>query len=197
MILHRICRFICFVFFVTVLRMEVKGKKNIPRKGGFIVAGNHVSNLDPIGIGVACPRIMSYMGKKELFGNFFTKRFMLGINVFPVKRGEADFGAIREAFKRVKKGQGLLLFPEGGRQTDTSNAEVLPGVGFLAVKLGVPVIPAYIGGTVRAMPKGSKFIRPGKVTVIFGEEIPIERSAPYQDIARQIMDRIRQLSCQV
>jgi 1-acyl-sn-glycerol-3-phosphate acyltransferase len=90
---------------------------------------------------------------------------------------------------------GLLLFPEGTRQ---SQGEALPaqaGIGFLAAKLDCPVIPAFIKGSEEALPKGAKFIRPAKISVCFGQQIFIERRMPYQEIAQLIMARIRHLSC--
>ena len=160
------------------------------------MASNHASNLDPVALGVAVsPRCLNYMAKYELFKNPFFSWWLYKVGAFPLKRESADLSAIREAMRRVKAGGGLLLFPEGTRSTDGTALKPQEGVGFLTVKLGVPVIPAFVKGTYDALPKGAKFIRPKKVCVYFGRQISVERGSPYQQIARDIMDNIRRLAC--
>jgi 1-acyl-sn-glycerol-3-phosphate acyltransferase len=58
----------------------------------------------------------------------------------------------------------------------------------------VPVVPAFIRGTDKALPKGARFIKPQRVSVYFGKQIFIERRMPYQDIARRVMEEIRRLA---
>jgi len=69
-----------------------------------------------------------------------------------------------------------------------------PGVGFLAAKGGVPVIPVFVSGTQIALPKQARVLRLAKISVHFGKEIHIERGKPYQEISDLIMANIRQLS---
>lgn len=181
--------------FRLIFRLKVFGKENIPKRGGFILASNHASFLDPIVLGVASPRKLNFMAKNDLFRNPLLSRLISNVGAFPVKRHSADLSALKEAIKRVKSGNALVLFPAGTRQVEGLADEVEPGIGFLAAKLNVPVIPAFIIGTDKAFPKNAKFIRPHKVCVYFGKEIPIERRMPYQGIAQQIMENIRHLSC--
>ena len=193
--IHTISRFLCFLFYKIMFGIEAYGRKNIPKKGGFILASNHVSLLDPPALGVACPRKLNYMARHDLFLNRFFSCWLHSVGAFPVKRDSADKSALKEAMKRVTNGGGLLLFPEGARQ-DVNNAMAgKPGVGFLAAKLNVPVIPAFVKGTDKALPKGVKAPRPHKVSVYFGKEISIERRLPYQDISDEIMRNIRHLAC--
>jgi len=159
------------------------------------LASNHVSYLDPVVLGVACPRNLNYMAKRELFKNSFFAWILYDVGAFPVKRNSADLSAIREAMRRLKKGQPMVIFPEGSRRFDNRPDEAEAGVGFLVSKVGVPVIPAFVKGTDKALPQKAKFIRPRKISVRFGEKIYIERRMPYQDIAKKIMISIRHLSC--
>lgn len=193
--LYSFLRFLSWLALKIGFGLKVKGRENIPRQGGFILAGNHLSYLDPIVIGVACPRKLNYMAKQELFGSRLSSWFMSAIYVFPVKRNSADLSAMKEAIRRVNNGGGLVLFPEGSRRFEGASAEPQAGVGFLSAKLSVPVIPAFVEGTDKAWPAGVKFPRPAKIRVYFGKQISIERRVPYQDIARQVMDEIRHLSC--
>jgi 1-acyl-sn-glycerol-3-phosphate acyltransferase len=194
-IIYSIGRTLCAIFFHCYLFTEVKGQNHIPRKGGFILAGNHASYLDPVAFGVACPRFLNYMARDTLFRNPFFGWVLRHVGSFPLRRNFADLGAIKEALKRLGEGKGLLLFPEGTRSATGEMAGGLEGVGFLARKGNVPVIPAYVIGTDKAMPKGSKFIKPTRLKVIFGEVLVFPQETPLSDkeMTVQIMRRIAAL----
>ena len=181
--------------FKILFRIGVQGRKYIPRKGGFILASNHASFLDPIILGVACPRLLNFMAKHDLFGRRFLSWLISKLGAFPVRRNSADLSAIKEAINRLNNAGGLVLFPEGSRSADEKSQEVYPGIAFLALKAGVPVVPAFIKGSSCALPKGSRFIRPKKISVFFGEQISMERRMPYDDFAKRVMESIRHLSC--
>ncbi|MBN1914161.1 MAG: 1-acyl-sn-glycerol-3-phosphate acyltransferase [Candidatus Omnitrophica bacterium] len=189
--LYSIGRFLLACFYKICFRFEVQGSENIPKKDSFILVSNHVSNLDPVAIGIACSRHLNYMAKEELFRNRLFGFILNKVNVFPVKRNSADLSAIREAMRRVKKKQPLVLFPEGSRQNLSGP---YPGVGFLSVKFNVPVIPAFIKGTELALPKGARIIRFKKVCVRFGRRVSFDKNMPYEQITRMVMDDIRRLS---
>lgn len=159
------------------------------------MASNHVSFLDPIALGVATSRRLNYMARHDLFNNPFFSWLLFNVNAFPVKRDSADKSALKEGIKRLRSGGGLVVFPEGTRSRDGVLFGPQPGIGFIAAKSAVPVIPAFVQGTEKAWPKGAKRIRLGQVSVYFGKQISIEGRMPYQDIAQQIMDNIRHLAC--
>jgi 1-acyl-sn-glycerol-3-phosphate acyltransferase len=194
--LYKVFRFLLFIVFKLFFRLQVKGKEYIPKKGGFILASNHISYLDPMVLGVACPRLLNFMAKQDLFRNPLFSWLISTVGSFPVKRESVDISALKEAMQRLRNGKALLLFPEGRRgEADAVTSQPQGGVGFLAAKLNVAVVPAFIKGTEKALPKGAKFIRPSKISVYFGKQIQIERGMPYQDIAKLIMAKIRHLSC--
>ncbi len=177
--------------------LKVQGIKNLPRKGGFILAANHVSNLDPILMGSTCPRRVSFMAKEELFCNPLTSWFLFQLGAFPVKRGAADISALKESIRRLKGGQGLVLFPEGRRQFNGLSDRPEAGIGFVATKTGAPIVPAFIKGSEKILPIGAKFFHFDKISVYFGKQISVERRMPYQDVARLAMDEIRRIACSV
>ena len=190
--LYSFLRLLSLVIFKILFHFQARGVEHIPKTGGFILASNHVSYLDPIAVGIACQRKLNYMAKEELFRHRLFAGFFFRINVFPVKRDSADLSSLKEAMHRVRVGGALVLFPGGSRKFDS---KPYPGIGFLAAKLNVPVIPAFVKGTEKALPVGAKFIRLTNISVCFGKQISIERRMPYQDIAHHIMDNIRHLSC--
>lgn len=192
--MYRIATSLSNFVFGFFFKIRISGVENIPQKGGFILASNHLSYLDPAVLAIACPRKVNFMAKAELFSIPLFSNLIRVLGAFPVKRNSADISALKEAIKRVNSGSGLLVFPEGARKDGANDLEPQAGVGFLAAKINASVIPAFISGTDVAMPKGKRYIKPAKVSVIFGKEIPIERGMPYKDIAQNIMDNIRRLS---
>ena len=164
----------------------------MPATGGFILASNHLSYLDPITLGVASPRKLNFMAKKDLFSNHFFSGLISVLGAMPLERNRADLSALKGAVRCLREGAALVLFPQGSR-INMNSSQVHPGVGFLAIKAGVPIIPACIQGTDIALPKGSRFIRPAKITVCFGEPIVLERRCEpdYLEIAQEVMSQIR------
>ncbi|TRZ96177.1 1-acyl-sn-glycerol-3-phosphate acyltransferase [bacterium] len=192
---HDISRFIAFILIKILFRLKVKGIENIPKKGAFILASNHVSYLDPPVVGVSCPRRLSYMARDTLFLQPLFAWWLRKVGVFPVKRNSADISAFKESLRRLAQGGGLLIFPEGTRQKNGVLGSAEPGVGFLVAKTNLPVIPVFVKGTEKILPKDAKRLNLSNITVCFGEQIPLERRMPYQDIALLIMNSIRHLSC--
>ena len=176
-------------------RFKTEGRENIPAKGAFILAANHVSYLDPIAVGAGCPRPVHFMARDNLFVHPFLSAWLKAVEVIPLKRNAADLSAIKEGLRIVRKGGALALFPEGTRRTKESmylNPE--PGVGFLAAKGEVPVIPVFVSGTDKAMPRQARSLRLAKISVRFGREIHIEGGKPYQEISDLIMANIKEFS---
>jgi 1-acyl-sn-glycerol-3-phosphate acyltransferase len=193
---YKIGKMFLWPWFIFYMRLEIKGQENVPKKGGFILVSNHVSNLDPIALGLACPGNLNFLAKEELFSNPFFGWILRLVNCLPLRRKGINLTAIREAIRRVRHGGGgLLIFPEGTRSTDGKLGKGQEGVGFLVDKLNVPVIPAYVSGTLRAMPKGAFLPRPITISVEFGKQIPLERRVAYSDVAVKVMQAIKQLSC--
>jgi 1-acyl-sn-glycerol-3-phosphate acyltransferase len=193
--MYRFSRFVLLVILKLFFGFKVTGQENIPRNGGFILAANHVSYLDPVAVGSACYRTVHFMARDNLFAIPVLKSWLKAVGVIPLKRNSADTSAIKKSLQIVRRGEALALFPEGTRRTEKDmylNPE--PGVGFLAAKGGVPVIPAFVSGTYIAMPRQAHSLRLAKISVRFGKEILIERGMPYQDISNLIMANIKQLA---
>jgi 1-acyl-sn-glycerol-3-phosphate acyltransferase len=176
--------------FRIVFRYRVVGAEKIPRDGGVIIAANHISNFDPPILGVALPRPVSYMAKKELFALPVLKTILPWLYAFPVDRQAGGTAALRASLRMLKEGRCVGIFPEGGRNVSGTNEEK-GGAAFLAAASGAPVIPAAIVGT--------RHLRPfGNVTVVFGDPMHVERNRKsdgggLEKGAAEIMQRIRTL----
>lgn len=192
--LNLILRKSALVLSKILLGIEVSGRENIPKKGAFILASNHLSNLDPVVIAAVCPRRLGFMARDTLFHNPAFRWLISNAGAFAVKRSSADLSALKEALRRLRNNCALLVFPEGTRAIEPDTYRpAQPGIGFLAAKSGVPVIPAFVTGTDKAMPRGSKGISFHKVRIRFGRPVEVDRLRPYAVIAQQIMQGIRQL----
>ena len=171
--------------------LKLYGKGNVPSKGVFIFASNHLSYLDPMIIGGCFPRRISYMAKDSLFKNKLFAFFLKKVGAFPVKRESADIAAVKEALKRLKAGCPLVLFPEGTRLS--SKKQIHPGVALIAVKSGVPVVPVYLKGSDQVLPPGAKFLRRRPVSIFFGQPKIYSKQISYDEIADQILRKINSL----
>jgi len=157
-------------------RLEVRGKEHVPATGAFVLAPVHRSNLDFLLVSAVTSRRMRYMGKDSLWKNRRFGRLLTGMGAFPVRRGTADREALRQCMEVIREGEPLVLFPEGTRQSGPIVQPLFEGAAFVAGRTQVPIVPVGIGGSERAMPKGSKVIRPVKVVMVVGA--PLDPPAP-------------------
>jgi 1-acyl-sn-glycerol-3-phosphate acyltransferase len=159
------------VFCRTFWRTTVIGAHNVPRRGPFILAPVHRSNIDtPLACTVTSRR-MRYMGKDSLWKSRFVGWVLSALGGFPVSRGTADREALRRCIQVLETGEPLVLFPEGERKSGPVVQPLFDGAMYIALKAGVPVVPVGIGGSARAMPKGKRYLRPSKCVVIVGEPL--------------------------
>ena len=171
----------------------VKGLAHTRISGPFIIASNHLSNLDPMIIGLCFRRQLSYVAKESLFKKKFFAFILHKVGAFPIKRDSSDFRALRETLRRLKNGSPVVVFPEGTRRKsgDTARAhKVHDGIGFMAIKSGLPVLPVNIKGSDKVMPSGAKFFKRHPVTVSFGPAMTFSKHLSYSEIAEKIMEGI-------
>ncbi|MHB8645952.1 MAG: lysophospholipid acyltransferase family protein [Thermomicrobiales bacterium] len=160
--------------FVPLMRLEVRGIENVPRRGPLIVASNHLHNFDPEVVGAVIPRTTFIMAKKELFAVPIVGGFIHFFGAFPIDRGAADRVALRYAVHLVEDGHALLMFPEGTRSRTAKIEKVLPGAAFVALRTGAPIVPVAVTGTEtlpfdeKAAAAGRRWRGRARVTVTFG-----------------------------
>ncbi len=154
-------------------RVTTYGKNNFDHNRNYVVVGNHVSHLDPIYIAAFFPKPLHYMAKKELFESKFLKWLLEHIGAFPVNREAADLGAVKKALRLLKDNESMGIFPEGGRAEKWDEQALKQGAAFFALRSKTPVLPVVIFGTKQAKPKGSNWVTPKKVRILYGQPIPI------------------------
>jgi 1-acyl-sn-glycerol-3-phosphate acyltransferase len=152
-------------------RLRVGGLQHVPGQGGFVVAANHTSNLDPWPLGVALwPRSLHFMAKHEAWKPPL-KWLIAALGSFSVRRGEGDVQALETAIRLCREGRVMAMFPEGTRRSKGLHKKHVPrphsGAARIALGAGVPLIPAAMRGLERLS-------RLGPLWLQFGEAIPLE-----------------------
>lgn len=177
-LLHRFFILLVYIFtwliswpvFKIYLKLTKTGRENIP-KGGAILACNHRSNLDPVLLSASAGRPVAYMAKAELFKVFGLAALIRCYAAFPVDRTKGDTQALDTAMDMMKEGYLMGMFPEGTRHNEEHIGSLKSGVAMVAAKSGMPVVPAALANTDKAMGKGSKGIKSAHVKVTFGKPI--------------------------
>jgi 1-acyl-sn-glycerol-3-phosphate acyltransferase len=186
------------VFWITLglpFRLRVKGRENVPRDGGAILAANHRHAVDPEILGAAAPRPVSWMAKAELLAIPVLGRFLETFYVFPIHRGQSDRAALRKAQQVLSDGGMLGMFPEGTRQPGPGMGPVQPGAAMLSVMSGAPIVPAAVVGTDRIKRPGKRMPRFPRVEVRFAEPVYPDPEAKdrRQEIQRLTEETVRRI----
>jgi 1-acyl-sn-glycerol-3-phosphate acyltransferase len=182
-------------------RGEVVGTENFPMEGPFLIASNHASHLDPPLVGCQVARQMRFFARRSLWDNRLLAWWLNRVETIPVERDSGDVGAIKRVLQALKENRAVVLFPEGTRTNDGRLQKAKAGVGLMACKTGVPVVPCRVYGSFEAYGKGARFPKLGTpVTIVFGRPItpaeyddPAAGKARYDTAAQRIMDRIAAL----
>lgn len=192
--LYALARNIVSFIFHIIFRITITGRENIPKeKGGFIVASNHVSNLDPPMVGIVFRGKYTFMAKDELFHvNPFFTWLITRLGAFPVKRGAKDLAVIDKALESLKKGRIFVIFPEGTRSKTGELGKPKSGVAITAIKAAAPVVPVFVKYG------GKRFRR--RVSISVGETMSADNFAvdiadkhEIHRVSGMIMDRIAAL----
>ena len=136
---------IVWPFIMLFYPMRFIGKENIP-EGGALVCANHSSAVDPFFLAFALGRNRQIraMAKESLLNIFFIGKILKLVGTFGVRRGASDIHAVKYALEELKKGEYVVLFPEGTRVKSREEGEPKTGAAMLATRTGVNVLPVYI-----------------------------------------------------
>lgn len=169
--------------------LDVRAMSGIPTSEPLLVACNHLSNIDPFIFGGFTPGAMFAMAKRELYANPVLAWMLGGCNCFPVNRGAPDRWALRTSLDILSRGGQLLLFIEGTRAASPGMKRAEAGVGFLARRSGVPVLPIGVHGSERALGRGRRLPRRVPIRVSVGN-IFVPESATGHGADQAVADEI-------
>ena len=188
------CRCILTLPTLLIYRTRAIGTENVPQTGPVLLAPNHFSQWDHFFAAVFLRRKVCFMAKSQLFRPPFLAFILSHGGAFPVRRGHRDTEAIKTADAILARGDCMLIYAEGGRSRSGGLGQPRPGIGRIALRSGVPVVPMAIHGS--AGVRGWKRLRFPKVTVQYGEPLsfPVEENPSRergQEVADEIFDRVR------
>ncbi|MGE5552623.1 MAG: lysophospholipid acyltransferase family protein [Betaproteobacteria bacterium] len=139
--LYRLARALIRFWARVVLRWQIEGREKFPASGPVLLAINHTSAFDPFLGGSAIDRKVHFMAKEELFRFSPLAALLRRVGAFPVRRGESDRQAIRQALALLEAGQVVGIFPEGTRSRDGRLQHAQTGIAFLAKRGRATVVP--------------------------------------------------------
>ncbi|MCE0482837.1 MAG: 1-acyl-sn-glycerol-3-phosphate acyltransferase [Methylacidiphilales bacterium] len=179
-------------------RIRIEGRENVPA-GGCLIVSNHVSYMDPTTVGWAVAREIYYLGRKTLFKPPIGNWLMPMCNVLPIDRDGHDISGLRRIIRMLKEGHSVLLFPEGTRSPDGNLQPAEPGAGLIALKAGVPVLPARVFGTYESLSRHMKRLHFHPIRVVIGRPytptVPegMREKEAYGPVAQEMMRQIAAL----
>lgn len=198
---YGVCHYLVAMLHDILFPGSVHGVENIPRHGGFIIAANHASVLDPPIIGCHVPRQLAFFARNTLWGGGIASWWLDAVGTIPVARDAgADVAALKRVLHVLEDGGAVILFPEGTRTKTGALQTPRAGVGLLACRTGVPVVPSRIFGTFAAFGRSGPFRVGTPVSVIFGPPLraadydrPADGKERYQRASVRIMNAIARL----
>jgi len=178
---------------VVVYQMRCTGRENIPAEGGVLVVSNHQSMFDPPLVGMACSRRMNYLARSTLFGFAPLGWLMSSLDAFPIDREGSGLAGVKETLRRLKRGEMVLIFPEGTRTADGEIAPFHPGFTSLAVRGRAAILPVAIEGAYQVWPRGQNLPGLGTIHVHYGVPMPLEQIRDYEEreLAAEVERRVR------
>jgi 1-acyl-sn-glycerol-3-phosphate acyltransferase len=153
--------------FRVFYKVEVINEGFVPKEGPALLCATHNTFMDMFFLGYKLDRWVYWMAKEELFKNPILGYIIKKLGAFPVKRGKGDIGSIKTAYKLLKDGKIVGIFPQGTRVKagNVKQTRVKPGAAMLAVNSGAVIIPAVVQGSYKIF---------SKILVKFGEPFKLE-----------------------
>jgi 1-acyl-sn-glycerol-3-phosphate acyltransferase len=181
-----------------LFRLRARGRENLPATGGYVLACNHVSSVDPwpLGLPLWPARWLRFMAKSELY--WWPLRLVLDrAGAFKVRRGVGDREAIETGVELARHGHVIAMYPEGTRRVKglvkRHQARPRSGAARIALEAGVPLVPAAVAGT-------DRLLRLGPLRIVYGAPVEIEDLRTSDDMrysseeaTARLMERIAEL----
>jgi long-chain acyl-CoA synthetase len=194
---------VLFVLLKIFCRLEVRGHKNLPDAGAFVLCPNHASYIDPFVVISVLPyrmfRRVFFVGASEFFTTWYMKILGRLANIVPVDPDGHLLRAMKVGAWGLQQGRILCIFPEGLRSFDGELKEFKKGAAILSLEVGVPIVPVGLNGTFEVWPRDTLRIRPHKLRLIFGApmEPPDRDGAPsYQAVTDRLRNEVARLTGQ-
>jgi len=191
---YYLSRWLAKIFF----RFRILHRERMIQSGPVIIVSNHQSYLDPPLVGNASDRTIYFLARHSLLNVPVLGWLLPKLNVIPVDQEGVDRSALKAVIKVLKRGEGVLVFPEGARTLDGQLQPPQPGLGLIIARTLAAVVPVRIFGAHEALPRGGGF-RFHPITLVVGEPIHFSeadlqpRENLYARLSQRVMDAIAAL----
>ena len=178
---------------VVFFGVRCHGRENWPTEGSGLVCANHQSFFDPVLIGSACDRRLNYLARVTLFRFTPLSWLMSWYDAIPIQREGIGIGGLKEALRRLRRGEMVLIFPEGTRTHDGRPQPLQKGFCAVARRAQAPLVPVGIDGAFDAWPREQNWPRPASIHMSVGPVIPADRVSQLTDeeLTAELGDRIQ------
>ncbi len=183
-----------------LFRLRTIGLEGVPKQGGLLIAANHASYLDIPFLGCVLPRKLSFLGRQDLFPVPGLYGLLKWLGWIPIRQDRFDRGGFGRAIELIRRGDAVVIYPEGGRSLDGRLRPGKPGIGVIVAETGCRVLPVYIDGTYQVLPVGARWPRLHPVRIVLGEPLDFSKDATqcsgkdfYRHVSRTVMARIAEL----
>jgi glycerol-3-phosphate dehydrogenase (NAD(P)+) len=188
-ILYWIVRAVLLPSFLVYFRLQRVGSEHLPRSGPLLLAANHRSFLDPFVIGALTRRPVYYVAKRELFSRRWQAWLLSALGAFPIDRGAGDADAMATARAILRRGDCVVIFPEGTRVRTGPLGAPRRGIGRLALETGARVVPVAVIGT-EDVRRGWR-VRPRRVRIRCGAPLGFPTTqSPSPALAATVTERV-------
>ncbi|PKN13194.1 MAG: AMP-binding protein [Deltaproteobacteria bacterium HGW-Deltaproteobacteria-4] len=193
--------FIHYPLLRAIVTLKTTGTENLAEiEAPVLFIANHTSLLDQPVIMFSLPRSWRYHTATAAWEEFFFKNFQnragqlwkrltyeyssVAANVFPLPQSGSFRPALQYMGKLADHRCNILLFPEGERTRDGQLLPLQPGLGIIVQELGIPVVPVWINGLEKVLPRGARWPKRGRVTVTFGAALTFHSEEPPEIVGR-------------
>ena len=182
------------IAFAILFRYRGYHAGRVPAKGGFVLAGNHQSFLDPVLLGLGLRRQVGFVARSTLFANPLFGALIRALGAVPIERDRGDMGALRSVKDALASGTALVMFPEGTRTRDGSVGRCKAGAAIAARAARAPIVFAAIDGAHDAWPRHRRLPRPfATIRVVYGEPVAYGRGTDHREVGDDMRARLRAL----
>ncbi len=143
--------------FTLGFSLRCAGSHHVPPQGAALIIANHQSFMDPLLVGLAARRHLTYLARKTLFKNRLFGAYLRSVNCVPVDQEGVAKEGLKTAVEKLQAGGAVLIFPEGERTWKGPMQPLKPGIHLLIKRAPAPIIPVGIAGAYEAYPRTAKF----------------------------------------
>jgi 1-acyl-sn-glycerol-3-phosphate acyltransferase len=181
---------LCFL----LVKMTTKGKHNLPKRGPYILAPNHIDDIDPFPLAGAVNKPITFlMAIDQAPIKWYKSWAPWSYGVLLVNRNNIEPSTIKAVNKQIQKKEIVCIFPEG-TAIGTKLKEAKNGASFFAARHEIPIVPVAISGTEKVLP-ALKRLKKTNINIVFGSPIftKKENQKKLSELTKKTMDSIRNM----